>query len=152
VVSRSEDRIAGQWLPRFNDQRHAVRLGVVWRPTPKWVIGGGWHYHSGWPVTPETLKIDVLPNGRIVTTRLFGAWYSERLPSYHRLDLRVTRRFPARRGGWSVFLDVFNAYDRANATGYGNGIRSSNGRDFVVVREPHDQLGLLPSLGARWEF
>jgi hypothetical protein len=152
VVSRSEDRIAGRWLPRFNDQRYALRLGAVWRPTPKWVVGGGWSYHSGWPVTPQTLKIDVLPNGRIVTTRLLGAWYSERLPAYHRLDLRVTRRFPTQTGGWSVFLDVFNAYDRVNATGYSYGIRSFNGRDFVVARDLNNQLGRLPSFGVRWEF
>jgi hypothetical protein len=47
----------------------------------------------------------------------FGAVNSVRIPAYHRLDARMSRRFPVGRGMLTVFLDVFNIYDRDNALG-----------------------------------
>jgi hypothetical protein len=82
-----------------------------------------------------------------------GALNGARMPPYHRLDVRVTQRFDLRRGTLFVFLDVFNAYDRSNpysvlTQGFWN---DQNGR-VEHFDEIEAQLGILPTLGLRWEF
>jgi hypothetical protein len=41
-----------------------------------------------------------------------------RLPTYHRLDARITRYLPGRRGPGVLFLEVLNVLDTPNLSAY----------------------------------
>ena len=85
----------------------------------------------------------------------FGDLYAERMPAYHRVDVRVSRRFPLRRGQLSIFLDVFNIYDRDNTLALSNNVSwywTGNRASIVSTRGAHGLIGILPTIGARWEF
>ena len=149
--ARTEERIAGRWVPRARDQRHAAYADVTYAPDRRWTFSAAWHFHTGWPTTDVTYALAPLNNGRRLLVSANGPAFGLRLPAYHRLDLRATRRIPLRNGELRVQLDVFNAYDRLNFLGYDRKV-SVAGNAVTVRREAREQLPLLPSAGVIWEF
>jgi hypothetical protein len=82
----------------------------------------------------------------------FGPTNSSRLPPYHRLDLRASRRFQLRRGVLDVYVDLFNAYDQENLRSFDYGLESRSDK-LMYMRYPDEKLlPILPSIGFRWEF
>ena len=150
-LAKAEDRVDGRWLPRSRDQRHAVSADATFVPARDWQLSAAWSFHSGWPTTGTSYRLESLTGGRQVAVPVIGPAYGLRLPDYHRLDLRVTRRLPGSRGEWRVHLDLFNAYGRANLLGYLHRAVWREGR-LEVAREPRTQIPFVPSLGATWEF
>jgi outer membrane receptor protein involved in Fe transport len=140
------------WVPRRFDQRHAVGLHASYSPDPRWAISWGWRYHSGWPVTEWSYDAERLQSGRTFWTRTFGPVRESRLPSYHRLDMRVTRDFTVRGNALHAFVDLFNLYDRTNLAGYYYGGTFENGRVTIERRDGQTLLPLLPTIGFRYEF
>ncbi|MBL9186646.1 MAG: hypothetical protein JNK23_04145 [Opitutaceae bacterium] len=151
TLARTEERIAGRWVPRQRDQRHAFYADTIYAPNARWEFSAAWHYHSGWPTTDVVYSLAPLNNGRRLLVSTNGPIYGLRLPDYHRLDLRATRRIKIDRGDLRVFLDVFNAYDRKNFLGYDHRVTMS-GTQVTDMKKAREQLPLLPSLGASWEF
>jgi hypothetical protein len=149
--ARTEERIAGRWVPRARDQRHAAYGDVTYAPDRRWTFSAAWHFHTGWPSTDVTYALAPLNNGRRLLVSANGPAFGLRLPAYHRLDLRATRRIPLRNGELRVHLDVFNAYDRLNFLGYDRKV-SVAGNAVSVRREAREQLPFLPSAGVIWEF
>jgi len=74
-----------------------------------------------------------------------GGKNSERLPGYHRLDLRLDRKFHFKRLAMAGYLEVFNLYAHKNVGGY------QWNRDYSR-EEPYYQLPFLPTAGLSWEF
>jgi outer membrane receptor protein involved in Fe transport len=105
--SEVTDRIDGRDVPRQFDQTHAVTLSATWRPSPVWTVAGAWIYHTGWPTTAVAGELVDNPAGETTIVPVLGPINDERLPDYHRLDLRVSRRFQLeRRGAIELFLDM----------------------------------------------
>jgi outer membrane receptor protein involved in Fe transport len=151
AFAHAEENLAGQWVPRARDQRHAFYADATYAPNPRWQFSAAWQYHSGWPTTDVIYSLAPLTNGRRLLVSTNGPVYGLRLPDYHRLDARATRRVALRRGELRLFLDLFNAYDRTNLVGYDHNV-TVTGTQVADVKTPRDQLPLLPSLGAGWEF
>jgi len=82
---------------------------------PGWELAATFRYASGSPITP-VLGATVNPGGG--WNPIEGPRYSERLPLYHRTDLRLTHLFS--RGGVRcvVFGEVMNLLNRHNAASY----------------------------------
>ena len=151
ALARAEELLAGQWVPRSRDQRHTFYADATYAPTSRWQFSAAWQYHSGTPTTDVLYSLSTLTNGRRVLVSANGPVYGLRLPGYHRLDARVTRRIPLKRGELRLFLDVFNAYDRENLVGYDHNVVVA-GTLVTDTKKPRPQLPLLPSIGASWEF
>lgn len=151
ALSRAEEKIAGAWVPRARDQRHAIYADATYAPNARWQFSAAWQFHTGWPTTDVVYSLATLTNGRRVTVSANGAPYGLRLPDYHRLDLRATRRWTLRHGELRAFVDVFNVYDRVNLIGYDHRVAIADTR-LIVTPKPREQLPLLPSIGAEWEF
>ncbi len=151
VLSRTEEWMGGRWVPRSRDQRHAAYADITYTMNPRWQFSAAAHYHSGWPTTDVVYGLTTLNNGRRLLVSANGPIYGLRLPDYHRLDLRATRRFTVRRGELRLFIDVFNAYDRVNLLGYDHRV-TVTGTTVTDVKKPREQLPLLPSIGLDWEF
>jgi len=117
--SRSEDRLGGRVVPRRFDQGHALRADLGWRLPRRWALNLAWRFHTGWPTTPvETLPAAGGEEAEDEPVARFGALYGRRLPDYHRLDLRVSRRWDLAWGRLTAYADVQNLYDRRNAAGF----------------------------------
>jgi outer membrane receptor protein involved in Fe transport len=151
ALSKAEEVINGEWIPRPFDQRHAVNLSFAFRPTPRWTLSLGWIYHSPWPSTGQTFDLHRTVSGYGYVTGQFGQMNQERLIPYHRLDFRVSGDIPVTKGSLMVYLDVFNATNRSNAhsANYGVLITESG---LVTERVFHNQLEMMPSVGLRWVF
>jgi len=155
ALASSEDQVEGEWVPRPMDQRHTFNVEMAVQPRPTLSLSWAWSYHSPWPYTQELFEVLPVMNGGGVKAfqSTFGPLNRDRMPAYHRLDLRATKRFDLRRGSLSVFLDVFNAYDRENPYSvitHAFWRPNQAGADYLDEIEP--QLGVLPTLGLRWEF
>jgi hypothetical protein len=82
---------------------------------------------------------------------VLGPIRGERMPDYHRLDLRVGREWDLGSGRLTTYLDLQNLYDRQNLRGFEHfavGL-DAEGRPLVSA-EPVSWGGLLPSFGLRW--
>jgi hypothetical protein len=155
ALAASEDRITGEWVPRPFEQRHTLHLELATHPTPDLSLALAWSYHSPWPYSEQRFTPREVMNsgGAVVMEPSFGPLYGERMPAYHRLDARVAKRWALGRGSLFAYLDVFNAYNRENALTvrqYAWWI-ARQGRP-EVRRELETQIGILPTLGLRWEF
>ena len=151
ALAQAEESIDGRWVPRARDQRHTWRGDLTYAPNPRWEFSVAGQFHTGWPTTDVVYSLANLTNGRRVTVAANGVWYGRRMPAYHRMDLRATRRIVLSRGELRLFLDVYNAYNQVNVIGYDHQVAIS-GAEVTVTRKPREQLPLLPSVGVEWSF
>lgn len=139
-TERKNDR-TGAEFPFGFDQPFIVNLVYEWHFLPKWSAGAKWRFQSGAPFTPVVgTRLDA---GRIRPN--YGPLGSERLPDYHRLDLRIAREYLFDTWKMSTYLDIINAYARENVSGY------IYNADFTS-RKPAKELPFLPAVGVKAEF
>ena len=151
VFALSDEVIDGRRVPRALDQRHTVALDVGWSPSPGWRLNAAWLHHSGWPTTSFDFAVDTLAGGEIFVGRVYGARNTDRLTPYHRLDLRATRTVVLGATRLSLFVDLFNVYNRRNARAYDALVTNDRGR-LTFGKRVDALLPRLPSFGASWEF
>ncbi len=142
-----------EYAPHF-DRRHNVNFMATYNfgKSHTWELSARWNFGSGFPFTPTLGNYEQMSftggigtdytttNGEVGI--LYGDLGSKRLPSYHRLDLSVKKKFVL---GENTLLEVnfsvTNVYNRNNI--------------FYIDRitnERVDQLPFLPSLGLSFSF
>lgn len=146
--ARATDEIDGRTTPRQSDQPHALSLNLNLPAGAHWNVHLAWRYHTGWPATPVTAT-SVEDEGETEVVPVLGMLNSERLPVYHRLDLRASRTWRLRRGELELFFDVQNVYDRQNVAGYDLGI-DDEGTGITLPEEYWP--GIFPSVGIYFAF
>jgi hypothetical protein len=152
VLARAEDEVGGLWTPRRYDQRHTLGLHVTYRPTSEWNLTAGWRYHTGWPATSWTWDVTPLRTGANWWDREFGEVRAQRLPAYHRLDLRLTRDFQVHGNQLHAFLDLFNVYNRTNLGSFNYDGNYVDNQLLVTELNGQEMLPFLPTFGLRYEF
>ena len=147
ALSKRRDRAGEPYRPYSFDQTHVATLAASYNLTPTWEFGAKWQYRTGNPYTPiEDANIQIDPrNGLPIYIPIYAETNSDRLPTYHRLDLRVSKIFQF--SGWKlgVFLELLNTYNRKNLLDY----RYS---DDYKTRDTINQLPILPYFGITAEF
>lgn len=151
ALARTVETIDGREVPRERDQRHTFHVDVSWRPNSRWQFTASWQYHTGWPTTAVDFGHATLADGKVIVTRSYGPVNGERLPDYHRLDLRATRIFRLKHGTLRAYVDVFNAYDRENVSNF-NSAPHDTGSGLITRRSNEKLFPLLPSVGFIWDF
>jgi outer membrane receptor protein involved in Fe transport len=136
-VRRNE--LTGEEFAFDHDQPLIASLVALWQFNERWTFGARWNYHTGGLETP-IIGSRIEADGRI--RPVYGALNSERLPAYHRLDLRADRRFSESLSG---YMELLNAYNRENITGY------SYNEDYSI-REPSGGWPLLFTIGVQSSF
>ena len=142
------DEIDGRQVPRSWDQRDTVTFNVNWRPHALWNFDVAGVYHSGWPTT--------VVEGRLVDGvfhTVLAPLYDDRLPAYRRIDVRASRRVPTAHGGFSFFIELFNALGVNNVTrvsGYRFSVTA--GQVTAGQRITESVIGVVPSFGITYEF
>lgn len=139
--ARRHNDVTGQEIPFDFDQPVIANLVLQYKQSDRWLFGAKWSYHTGAPYSPIFGPApDPYPDGRV--RPLYGETNSERLPSYHRLDLRADWVLSPR---YRFFGEVINAYARKNISGY------SYNADYTV-RKDVTQLPFLLSFGVLVKF
>jgi TonB family protein len=117
---------------------------------------GSYRLGRGWEVG-ATFR---LVSGNLITSQVYGFYdenvgvylpllgyppYSERLPMFHQLNVRIDKTW--RFSGWSLstYLDVYNAYNAANVEGV---LRNYNHTQQAYAQG----IPFLPSIGVRGEL
>ncbi|MBK6540606.1 MAG: TonB-dependent receptor [Flavobacteriales bacterium] len=151
--------IVTRWNGRYSynpiwDRRHNANLVVSYTfgRHDAWKLTGRWNFGSGFPFTQTQGYIEGNPfgsgigtdyttsNGELVL--LYGPLNEGRLPTFHRLDLGMTKTWKLSDRNIIEFdLSVTNAYDRQNIFYYDR----TRGKRV-------DQLPILPSAGLSWSF
>ena len=141
------------YQPHF-DRRHNVNLILTYTAGDKreWEFSGRWNFGTGFPFTKiqgfyeyqsfqNNINFDyTTANGDLGV--LFAELNQGRLPTYHRLDLDVKRKFYfSERTMLELDLSVTNVYNRANVF-YVD----------IISRQIVNQLPILPSLGMTLSF
>jgi hypothetical protein len=112
-----------------------------------------WSYHTGWPTTAIAGRAVPGPDGGLEVEPVLGPLNGERLPDYHRLDLRLRREWTVGKGRLAAYLDLQNLYDRDNVRGFDDFVFQTGPDGAVSVGStPESWGGLLPSVGVRWSF
>ena len=136
------------------DRRHTVNLLSTYAlgEQREWELSGRWSFGSGFPYTQTQGIFQSLNFGdNIITdyTQENGSYnihyaeiYKGRLPSYHRLDLGVKRKFSfGKRSLLELNLSVTNVYSRHNIFYFNR-----------VTKDRVDQLPILACFGANYSF
>ncbi|MCP3961409.1 MAG: TonB-dependent receptor [bacterium] len=156
TYARVEDEIEGRDVPRGIDQPHSLSADFAYRITDHWTFNLAFRYHTGWPTTAVMGELEEDDEGELEPVPVFGPLYDERLPDYHRLDLRASRQWQLRGGKLSFFVDVQNVYDRKNVSGFDIDFEFEVGVgvDDQVTVIPNEETwgGIVPSFGVEWEF
>ena len=147
------DVVLAQYAPHF-DRRHNINLILTYTAGAKrqWEFSGRWNFGSGFPFTQvqgfyeyysfqDGINFDYTStNGELGV--LYGELNEGRLPTYHRFDIDVKRKFYFTENIMlEVDLSVTNVYNRNNVF-YVNLITSDVAR----------QLPILPTLGLTFSF
>jgi hypothetical protein len=98
---------------------------------------------SGNPYTPCLGGVLNAASGSYVC--ISGAQYSERLPAFHELDVRVDRHWYYEKWQLSAYLDLLNAYNRGNPEALSYNFNFS--QTLYTTGLP-----IIPSLGIRGDF
>ena len=84
------------------------------------------------------------PTGGYTPLPAAGA-YSERLPPFHQVDVRVDKRWRWKTVEVSAYLDIQNVYNNANPSGLDYNFN-------FTTRQYEAGLPILPSIGLRGEL
>jgi TonB family protein len=144
-LSRTERDFRGGtvWAPSQFDQPHNLVVVASYKLPFDFILGAKIRYSSGPLRTPIVGAIyDV--NGNYYFP-IQGAQFSERLPDFFQLDVRIDKRFVFQNWMLAFYLDVQNATNRKNVEAVLNAYDYS-AQTFVTG------LPILPVLGARGEF
>jgi TonB family protein len=125
------------------DQTHILTILGSYR------LGGGWEFGARFRVVSGSLDTPFVSGVFNADAGAYagvsGAPFSERVPMFHQLDLRVDKQW--RYTNWTLrtYLDVQNVYNRSNPEGltYNYNYSQSRVQGFLPI---------IPSLGIRGEF
>ena len=137
--------------PYIFDNTHIISLVGNYNISPTFEVGAKWQYSSGTSgahVSEILLIQDPMTRGmqplisNIQTEE--GTTSLASLPSYHRLDVRVSKTW--NRNGWQIggFLEILNVYNRKNV------IKFYNPAGDDVEEAP--QFPIIPYIGLTVEF
>lgn len=153
AVDAEEITVAyGRKQPGPNDQRHALNLDVNYRPNRRWTYNISWTYHTGWPYTRHYYRESATADGAVSHEVVAGELNGERLPAYHRMNARATRRLDTSHGRVRFFVELVNLYNHDNVASYHYHVRQDADGGFFYERDEENWFPLLPSIGMSWSM
>ncbi|MDP2207563.1 MAG: TonB-dependent receptor [Bacteroidota bacterium] len=126
------------------DRPHILNLIAGIELGEGWQLGAKFQYSSGNPYTPVVGIAE--KNGTFYVVD--GAYNSARLPDYHKLDVRVDKKFVFNAWTLTAYLDLWNVYNRENILDYSYKV-GSNG---IITETPRLDFGILPIIGLTAQF
>ncbi len=132
----------GIWRDRDFDNRYLVSIAGGYKPSRNWEFSVRWSLAGGAPYTPFDKDASTAAGTGILDgSRIQG----ERYDAYHKLDIRIDRRFYFRSSNIALYLSVWNVYNRQNVSYY-------YWNEMENRADTEYQFSLLPMLGVEYEF
>jgi len=134
--------LRGERHSRVYDNRFILNLSGGYKLNRNWELSGKFTLLGGSPYTPIAVEASRQGGMEISDDSRF---LQGRYPTYNTLDIRVDRRFYFGRSSLTVYLDIWNVYNKKNVLFYwwdhwGNQITTEY------------QMPILPILGVEFEF
>jgi TonB family protein len=144
TLSRSERMDRNEGYRAFDfDQPHILAVSGVVRLGRGWEAGATFRLVAGNPATPIIGAVYNRDTG--LYSPVYGVTNSIRSPYFHRLDVRVEKKWTFSAWSLAFYIDVQNAYNATNAEGIAY--------DFEYRRSAKIRgIPILPSLGLRGEL
>ena len=143
----------GTYLPHYNRTHNLNFVGsYVFGKDKSWTIDARWNFGSGFPFTMTQGYYENMTFDQGIATDVtqsnddLGILYADintgLMPSYHRLDASLKKQIKFSKNSLlEVIFSITNIYDRANIFYYDQ-----------LTDSRIDQLPIMPSLGANWQF
>ncbi|HEY3497630.1 MAG TPA: TonB-dependent receptor [Polyangiaceae bacterium] len=136
-----------EYLFQFDQTHNLIMLGS-YRLGRGWEFGARFRLVSG-PLTTPGVAPPSLPSlysaDAGAYAQIQGRPYSERLPLFHQLDLRIDKRWQLSWARFSMYLDVQNVYNNASVEGVSYNYDFSSSAYATGVP-------IIPNFGFRWEI
>ena len=126
------------------ERPHIVNLIFGLEMGAGWQIGAKFQYASGNPYTPVIGVKEIDDIFYVID----GENNSARYPDYHKLDLRIDKQFVFDNWSFSIYLDLWNVYNRENVISYS----FKTNKDGTVTTTPRYDFGIMPILGFTAKF
>ena len=143
LKSERRDHPGEAWRPFAYDQTNILTMIVGYHLPWEIDVGARFRYVTGNPSTPLGPGVFDADGGVVIP--IPGVPYSERLPAFTQLDLRVDKRFTFKSWILSLYIDVSNVTNQGNVEGY------AYSYDYRQ-RQAVTGLPVLPSIGIRASF
>jgi len=131
--------------PRLTGQTHTLSWITNFNLGKRWSINTKFYYGSGYPYAPKYLSYEEKSNQYIWETEPVNSKF---LPSYQRVDLKISKEFKLNSHRLKTFIEISNLFNKENIRGYEYGFDSKgNPKVTKIVLWP-----LLPSFGIKYEF
>ena len=143
----------GTYLPHYNRTHNLNFVGsYVFGKDKSWTIDARWNFGSGFPFTMTQGYYENMTFDQGIATDVtqsnddLGILYADintgQMPSYHRLDASLKKQIKFSKNSLlEVIFSITNIYDRANIFYYDQ-----------LTDSRIDQLPIMPSMGANWQF
>lgn len=150
----AEENAGGETFFRQSDRRHSLSLNSSHQLSRGWHLYLTWRFHTGEPRTPLTHTLVSQLGGGIACDRQFGQTHSERLPPYHSLDFRLTKRNLYSRWALTWYFQILNLYNRSNVDQYAFSETRDEETGVLLGCEIDEEpmLPILPTLGVSIAF
>ncbi len=153
TLSRSErtNHLTDETFRYHLDRPIMINAVGIYDLNQRWTVSSRFTFYSGGRYTPVVGSENASftnADGEVIPYKvpITGKFNSERLPYYHRLDVRVDYDYLKKESyTFSLFAEIINLYNRENVSDY------SWNEDYTE-RETIAQLGIIPSLGVRLEW
>jgi outer membrane receptor protein involved in Fe transport len=147
------------WLPRYNNQNHTVYVDFIYRPAKTWLLNVSWQYWNGWPITLYEYEYIWRDDGTIHYYPHHTLYRGNEYKPYHRLDLRINKRFNLKKGHLNTYVHIINVYNRKNVKKYDRDVRNDNDQlvpdgmgGYQTFESYAEWFGIVPAIGISWEL
>lgn len=126
----------GHYLPSAWDSRHVISLTGGKKFKRNWEVGLRWRISGGQPYTPYDIdKSSLVAVWNVTHQGLpdYNQLNSQRLPWFHQLDIRITKKWFFKKWSFELYLDVQNAYAfKASSAPNFDLVYDSNGQPLLI--------------------
>ena len=148
------------YQPYLFDNTHIVSIVANYNFNPDFEIGAKWQYLSGTaeaPINSIVLIQDPVTRGLNPLFASFSRLLGAKLTPYHKLDLRISRKWNFMGMKIGGFIEVLNVYNRKNTIEFiqNEGTFEVQGEEVTIEEREVGtarQLPLLPYVGLTLEF
>jgi len=139
--AKRKNTVSPHYYYADTDRRHIATLEGIYKISNTWQLATKFHIAAGNPYTPII--------GRQLVDGVWHAFEGEknsaRYPTYHKLDVRIDRRFNFEKWNLTAYIDIWNVYNQKNVGAY---IWND---DYSKMRTSY-QFSLMPMFGVRVEL
>ena len=128
----------GDWRDRIGDNKLLINILLKYNPSKNWSFITNWMYAGGVPYTPTYQESEYVRYNPDDINR-------GRLPDYHVLNVKCTKRFSIKKSVLSLYVELINVYNRRNVSPF-------NVQENTNSCDGDSQIPFLPIVGMEYSF